>query len=77
MKLFLIYFLISGLIMLSWFYYDFNYSETKDESNDEIGKVTWSTGISRENVRLFLYVSAILFGWIMLPYEVVERIKGE
>ena len=77
MDKFLVYCFISGLIMFSWFYYDFNYSKFKEESEDAIADVTWNTGIKREHVRLFLYSMAILFGWIMLPFEIVTNITGE
>ena len=77
MDKFILYYFISGLLMFSWFYYEFNYSKRKEEADDAIADVTWNTGIKREYIRWFLYSSAILFGFLMLPFEIISGIIGE
>lgn len=60
MDKFILYYFISGLLMFSWFYYEFNYSKYKEEADDAIADVTWSTGIKREYIRLF-YIAQLSF----------------
>ena len=50
MDKFILYYFISGLLMFSWFYYEFNYSKYKEEADDAIADVTWNTGIKREQM---------------------------
>ena len=73
-KWFLIYFLVSGLLMFSWVYYGVNFSPYKEDMEDDIADVTWETGISRESVQCFLYLMSLLFGWIAIPYEIIVNL---
>lgn len=63
--------------MFSWFYYDMNYSKYKEEAEDAIGDLTWNTGIKREYIRWVLYSVALLFGFILLPYEIISNFIGK
>ena len=72
MNLILYYYLISGLIMLLWFYYNFDFIGD-EEAEDTIADITWNTGISRKSIKGILYTTAFIFGWIILPYEIVDR----
>ena len=73
MKLFFYYFLISGFIMVAWFFYEFNFSKSKEESDEAVADMTWQTGVKRENIRNLLYVMAFCLGWIMLPWEFIDK----
>jgi len=77
MNKFILYYFVSGLLMFSWFYYDMNYSKYKEESEDAIGDLTWNTGIKREYIRWVLYSVALLFGFILLPYEIISNFIGK
>lgn len=77
MNKFILYYFVSGLLMFSWFYYDVNYSKYKEESEDAIGDLTWNTGIKREYIRWVLYSVALLFGFILLPYEIISNFIGK
>lgn len=77
MSWFAYYYAISGCLVFMWFFYDINFSKYKEESNDEIADLTWNTGIRREHIKLFLYTMAILFGWLILPYELICNMIGE
>ena len=66
------YCVISGLLTLSWFWYDVNSND--DEMEDAIADITWNTGIKREYIRALLYALALLFGWLILPYEIISRL---
>ena len=67
----LIYFLISGLLSCGGAYYELNYGEYKENLEEEIGDITWSTGIPRETVRFSLYAFVFLLGWLLLPLMMI------
>lgn len=71
MNLILYYYLTSGLIMLLWFYYNFDF--IGEEAENTIADITWNTGISRKSIKGILYTTAFIFGWIILLYEIVDR----
>ena len=71
MYIFFEYYIIAGLLTLLWFWYDMNSND--EEAEDTIADITWNTGVERKNVRLLLYVMAMLLGFIILPYEIISR----
>ena len=71
MYIFFEYYIIAGLLTLLWFWYDMNSND--EEAEDAIADITWNTGVERKNVRLLLYVMAMLLGFIILPYEIISR----
>ena len=76
MEIFMIYYFISVFLTLLWYWYSIECSDD-EEILGMIADVTWDTGIKRENVKLFLYTIALLFGWLILPYEIVSRLIGK
>ena len=75
MHIFISYYIIAGLLTLLWFWYDMNSND--EEAEDTIADITWNTGIKREYIRALLYALALLFGWLILPYEVISRFIGK
>ena len=71
MYIFFEYYIIAGLLTLLWFWYDMNSND--EEAEDTIADITWNTGVERKYVKLLLYSLAMLFGFIILPYEVISR----
>lgn len=71
MQIFIGYFVITGLITFAWFWFSVNRDV---ESEDAIADLTWNTGIRREHIKTLLYTLALLLGWIILPYEIADRI---
>lgn len=69
------YFVISGLLTFFWFWYDMNHN--KEEAEDTIADITWNTGFKREHIRALLYALALLFGWFILPYEIICKLIGK
>ena len=67
----LIYFLISGLLSYGGAYYEINYGKHKERLEEEIGDITWSTGVPRESVRFTLYAFVFLLGGLLLPLMMV------
>ena len=57
-----------------WFYYIYNFSEVKEEANDDIADMTWNTGVGREWIKLLIYSLALILGWFILPYEILNSI---
>ena len=68
------YYVLSGLIVLLWFLYELDFKE--EESEDIVADLTWNTGFKRGHIKLFLYLLAILLGWFILPYEIINMILG-
>ena len=70
----LIYFLISGILSCGGAYYVINYEDYKEKLEEEIGDITWSTGVPRETVRFTLYTFVFLLGWLLLPLIMVWHV---
>lgn len=68
------YFIISGLLTFLWFWCSMN--SNKEEAEDAIADITWNTGFKREHVKALFYAYALLFGWFILPYEIISYLKG-
>lgn len=64
-------FAVIGVLL---FYYKDNYSEESDKIEEQIGDVTWDTGVDRKTVRLLIYCMFALFGWIIIPYVIIKKI---
>jgi hypothetical protein len=77
MSWFAYYYALSGCLVFMWFFYEFNFSRNKAEADDLIADLTWNTGFERKSIKLFLYTMAVIFGWLILPYEVVCSTIGE
>ena len=75
MHIFISYYIIAGLLAFLWFWYDMNGND--EETEEAIANITWNTGIKREYIRALLYALALLFGWLILPYEVISRFIGK
>lgn len=67
----LIYFLVSSILSCGWAYYEINYGKHKERLEEEIGDITWSTGVPRETVCFILYAFAFLLGGLLLPLKMV------
>ena len=70
----LIYLLISGLLSYGGAYYEINYGKHKERLEEEIGDITWSTGVPRESVRLTLYAFVFLLGGLLLPLMMICQV---
>ena len=77
-KIFTIYYLISGIINFILVWCDIHYANTT-EAEDMIADVTWNTGISRKLVKYLIYALSLLLGFILLPVELYSNLlrKGD
>lgn len=77
-KIFTIYYLISGILNFVLAWYDIHYANTI-EAEDMIADVTWNTGVSRKLVRYLIYALSLLLGFILLPLELCSSLlrKGD
>ena len=71
---FFIYAAVSGLIMISWTYYAMNFGKKKEDIQDEIAEASWQSGLNQEFINSLVMISMLLFGWVLLPYEIVSQI---
>ena len=71
----LLYVVISGFIMLSWTYCTMNFGKKGEEIDEEIAEASWQTGISEELISSLVMIGMLLFGWALLPYEIISGIS--
>ena len=69
----LLYVVISGLIMAGWTYCAMNFGK-KEDIPDEIAEASWQTGFSEEFINSLVMIGMLLFGWALLPYEIVSQV---
>ena len=73
---FLIYALISALIVAPWFTI-VSYKELRGD----IARIAKETGATEKQILITLYVLLILLAWVWLPYKIFisisKRVKGE
>ena len=67
---FIYYYLISGIITFFVFWYLLNKPSDKQEVENLIADISWNTGIKRASVKNALYAIGLVFGFIILPYEI-------
>jgi hypothetical protein len=68
------YFVVSGLLEFMHVHYEINYGKEREKVEEKIGDITWEVGISRESVRYMIYALSFLFGWILLPIDLIEHV---
>jgi hypothetical protein len=69
------YYMISGLICFASLWWDINYSSSKEDIEDLIGDATWKTGINRDLIRCCVYAGGLIFGCIIIPWQICSIIK--
>ena len=74
MKWFLYYFVITGLLRASHYFYVSHFSKDKEEFEECIADIAWNTGLKRQHVTTLLYGMCLLFGWVTLPYDIINGI---
>lgn len=71
---FIHYYLISGIITFGIFWWLLYKPSNKQEVEQLIADITWNTGLRRDAVKNVLCVIGLVFGFIILPYEIASDI---
>lgn len=68
------YFMITGIIMLSWFSVSTLCGDRKEKIRDITADTAWDTGLSGECILCIVALSMLLFGWVFLPYKFLRKV---
>ena len=71
------YYVLAGLIYFLLVWWDTHSSEGSTEAEEIVADVTWATGVSRERVKVLIYVISFIFGFALLPMEIYSSVVKE